>query len=154
MKNRTKAFLTILITYVSLCALAWGSVAISVFSGAGSALAIVVAAVVISIICSIAGVKLGSQPKGVWISFSLTIFFAWFTTALLNLITAPVPYSIIVNEIVNIGSLIFGFPGFIFGMVLGERYGISGVAFIGVLVQVLCGIVPVIVTIIVAKKKR
>lgn len=154
MKNGTKAFLTVLITYISLCAAAWGSVAVSVFSGAGSALAIVAAAIVISIICSIVGVRLSKQPKSVWVSFSLTISFAWLMAILLGWITAPFPYSTAVNEIVNMCSIILGFPGFGFGMVLGEHYGISSMDFIGVLVYVLCGIVPSVVTVVVANRRK
>lgn len=153
MKNRTICFLTVLITYLAECAITFGTVAILMYMRADVLFAIIDAGV-IGIIFSIAGVKLAKQPKCVWISFSLTVLSAWFTAILLGNLLGTVMTSVVgMTEVVNIISLILGFPGFQYGMMLGEYYTVSSVLLCAV-IYILSGFVPVIVTAISAMRKK
>ena len=153
MKNRTKCFLTVLITYLAMCVITWGATALLMSSRADLPYAIF-AAVVISVVFSIAGMKVGKQSKSVWISYIITVSSSWFIALLLNnLLGTVMTYATWLNETINITSIVLGFPGFIYGMMLGEYYSVLSVLVISV-IYIFTGIVPVMVTVFSATRKK
>ena len=153
MKIRTKCFLTVIITYLSMCVITWGATSLLMSSGADLPYAIR-AAIVISVIFSSAGIKVGQQSKSVWISYIITVSSSWFTALVLNnLLGNVMPYTTWLNETINITSIVLGFPGFIYAMMLGEYYSVLSVLVISV-IYILNGIVPVVVTVFSATRKN
>ena len=106
MKIRTKCFLTVIITYLSMCVITWGATSLLMSSGADLPYAIL-AAIVISVIFSSAGIKVGQQSKSVWISYVITVSSSWFTALVLNnLLGNVMPYTTWLNETINITSIV------------------------------------------------
>ncbi|MEE1321204.1 MAG: hypothetical protein UHM85_06700 [Acutalibacteraceae bacterium] len=153
MKTIAKCFKIVLVTYISMCAVAWGSHFLFLKSNRADVAVAVLAAVVICVAFSVVGVYLSRQPENEWKSFAVTVFSSWFMALLLNNILRPVMTSASwLYEAVNITSIVLGLPGFIFGMMLGEYFYAS--TFLVVTVYILCGVIPPVVTIISAKIKK
>lgn len=72
MKNRTKCFLTVLITYLSMCLGSWLLVYFLITAGSEPVMAII-AGFIASLGLSTAGTLLRKQPKSVLLSYALTI---------------------------------------------------------------------------------
>lgn len=146
MKNSTKCILTVLITYIAECIVSYGTVTLVAVFGKDDWL-LVVGSAVIGIIFSVEGAIIARQPKCVWISFSVTVLIAWFIAILSAVILDPIMFSVVgMNEIVNIVTLIIGYPGFMCAMMLGEYFGLTSTA-LTILIYTLSGMVPVIVTV-------
>lgn len=153
MKNRTRCFLTVLITYISMCVVSWLLVYFLINAGAEPTLA-VISALIVCVCLSITGFLLRHQPKSVLLSFSLTVCIAWIIVPLLYLISASFLLSpSIIGEIISISAMIFGFPGFIFAMAIGENLNSNPIS-IYFIVYILCGLFPVIVTFFSARVKK
>ena len=73
MTIRTKCFLTVLITYLSMCLGSWCACHGLIITGTSPWWAIPVAAI-IAIILSVVGVRLIEQPKSILLSFILFFF--------------------------------------------------------------------------------
>lgn len=153
MKNKTKSFLTVLITYISMCIVSW--LLVYFLIGAGSSpIVAVIAALIVCIVLSIAGVLLKNQPKSVLISFVATVCSSWLIIPMLYHILANFLYSpSLISEIISMSAMIFGFPGFIFAMAMGENLNANPIS-IYFIVYILCGFVPAIVTLIPTKIKK
>ncbi len=153
MKNRTKCFLTVFITYISMCVISFLLVYFLINAGSSPIVA-VIAALIVCFVLSIAGVLLRTQPKCVLLSFALTVSFAWLIIPMLYHILANFLYSpSLISEIISMSAMIFGFPGFIFAMAMGENLNANPIS-IYFIVYLLCGLVPAIVTFISVKVKK
>ncbi len=153
MKNKTKCFLTVLITYISMCIVSWLLVYFLIGAGSSPIFA-VIAAITVCIVLSIAGVLLRNQPQNVLLSFTLTVGFAWLIIPMLYLLLANLLSSpSLISEIISISAMILGFPGFIFAMAMGENLNSNPIS-LYFIVYILCGLVPVIVTFISVKVKK
>ena len=153
MKNKTKCFLTVLITYISMCIVSFLLVYFLIKAGSSPVVA-VIAALIVCIVLSIAGVLLKNQPKSVLISFVATVCSSWLIIPMLYHILANFLYSpSLITEIISMSAMIFGFPGFIFAMAMGENLNANPIS-LYFIVYILCGLVPVIVTFVTTKIKK
>lgn len=153
MKNRTKCFITVLITNLSMCLVSWCACHGLIASGADPWWTIL-AAVIIAIILSAVGVQLKEQPKSVWLSYVITVAVAWFSALLIFFLFEGVMGSVDgLSTIVYISAMVLGFPGFAFLMAISE-FGTSSAETLSTIIYFLCGLVPVIVTFISIKFKR
>ena len=153
MKNRTKCFITVLITYLTMCLASWCACHGLIASGADPWWTIL-AAGVIAIILSVVGVQLKEQPKSVWLSYVITVAAAWFSALLIFFLLEGVMGSADgLSTIVYISAMVLGFPGFAFLMAISE-FGTSSAEALSTILYFLCGLVPIVVTFISMKIKR
>lgn len=153
MKNRTKCFLTVLITYLSMCLGSWLLVYFLITAGSEPIMAII-AGFIASLGLSTAGILLRKQPKSVLLSYALTIVIAWCITPLVYFVLGSIiGSSSVITEIINISLIAIGFPGFIFGMAMGENSNSNPIIMYFV-VYGLCGLLPVIITFVSTKVKK
>lgn len=153
MKNKTKCFLTVLITYISMCVVSFLLVYFLIKAGSSPVVA-VIAAIIVCVALSIAGMLLKNQPKSVLICFSVTVCSAWLIIPMLYHIISNFLYSpSLITEIISMSAIIFGFPGFIFAMAMGENLNENPIS-IYFIVYILCGLVPAIVTFVTTKIKK
>ena len=153
MKNRTKCFITVLITYLTMCLASWCACHGLIASGADPWWTIL-AAGIIAIILSAVGVQLKEQPKCVWLSYVITVAAAWFSALLIFFLLEGVMGSADgLSTIVYISAMVLGFPGFAFLMAISE-FGTSSAEALSTILYFLCGLVPIVVTFISMKIKR
>ena len=153
MKNRTKCFITVLITNLSMCLASWCACHGLIASGADPWWTIL-AAGIIAIILSAVGVRLKEQPKSVLLSYIITVAVAWFSALLIFFLLEGVMGSVDgLSTIVYISAMVLGFPGFAFLMAISE-FGTSSAEALSTILYFLCGLVPIVVTFISMKIKR
>lgn len=153
MKNRTKCFITVLITYLTMCLASWCACHGLIASGADPWWTIL-AAGIIAIILSAVGVQLKGQPKCVWLSYVITVAAAWFSALLIFFLLEGVMGSADgLSTIVYVSAMVLGFPGFAFLMAISE-FGTSSAETLSTILYFLCGLVPIVVTFISMKIKR
>ena len=153
MKNRTKCFITVLITYLTMCLASWCACHGLIASGADPWWTIL-AAGIIAIILSAVGVQLREQPKCVWLSYVITVTVAWFSALLIFFLLEGVMGSADgLSTIVYVSAMVLGFPGFAFLMAISE-FGTSSAETLSTILYFLCGLIPIVVTFISVKIKR
>ncbi len=153
MKTRTKCFLTVLITYLSMCLVSWCACHGLIASGADPWWTILVAGI-IAIILSVVGVQLKEQPKSVWLSYVITVAVAWYFALLIFFLFEGVMGSADgLSTIVYISAMVLGFPGFAFLMAISE-FGTTSAETLSCVLYFLCGLVSIVVTLISTKIKK
>ena len=153
MKIRTKCFITVLITYLSMCLASWCACHGLIASGADPWCTIL-AAGIIAIILTAVGVQLKEQPKCVRLSYVITVTVAWFSALLIFFLLEGVMGSVDgLSTIVYVSAMVLGFPGFAFLMAISE-FGTSSAETLSTILYFLCGLIPVIVTFVSVKIKR
>ncbi len=155
-KIKFKSLVTVIVTYISMCIVCFGSGLLLMTPGADSITSVIAAAIMCVGFC-IAGTLLARfQPQKVLLAFCLTIVSAWlivpsFYFVSLYLLEGLV--SSIILEIISLIIMAFGIPGFMFLNVMNENLN-SNPVFVYFVVAVLCAVVPVIVTYLSYKSKR
>ncbi len=153
MKNRTKCFITVLITYLTMCLASWCACHGLIASGTDPWWTIL-AAGIIAIILSAVGVQLKEQPKCVRLSYVITVAAAWFSALLIFFLLEGVMGSADgLSTIVYVSAMVLGFPGFAFLMAISE-FGTSSAETLSTILYFLCGLIPIVVTFISMKIKR
>lgn len=157
-KIKFKSFVTVIVTYISMCIVSAVSVFLLITPGADPITAVIAAAIVCIGLC-IAGILLARyQQKKVLFAFCLTIVSAWLFIPLLyfvsgNFLQSVLSSTSIILEITSIAMIVLGLPGFMFAMAMGENLN-SNPVFIYFVVAVLCAVVPVVVTYFSSKSKK
>lgn len=155
-KIKFKSFVTIIVTYISMCIVCFVLGLLLMTPGADPITAVIAAAIMCIGLC-IAGTLLTRyQPKKVLFAFCLTIVSAWlivpsFYFLLLYVLESFAPS--IILEIISLMIMAFGIPGFLFLNIMNENLNANPV-FIYFVVYALCGVAPVILTFFISKSKR
>ena len=153
MKIRTKCFLTVLITYLSMCLVSWCACHGLIITGTSPWWTIPVSAI-IAIILSVVGVRLIEQPKSILLSFIITVIIGWFLALFLFFLFQGIMNTIDgFTTIVYFTAMIFGFPGYVFYMAISESLT-SDAEILGRMLYFLCGLIPIFVTLVSVKIKK
>lgn len=146
-KIRTKSFLTVLFTFLSLCVASLLLVCLVITPGS-SAAAGVISGIIVSFALSVAAILIRKQPKSVLMSFSLTVCIAWSVAPLLYYVLVPLFSSAsvsVLKEIFTVFFAVISFPAFMFAMAFSENIA-SFPFYLYFVIFALCGLLPVAVT--------